>query len=86
MGELVPEEFALHSGRTGGAARLAEMEAQPLVIQREERWASQACVGCVGSNMEDPLCVSRILAGRSGAPGRQPGQGTRRGRGEGRIG
>ena len=75
--ELVPEEFSLHSGRIGGATRLAEMGAQPWVIQRRERWASQAFMGYVRSNMEGPLWVSRILVGRSGAPSRQPGQGTR---------
>ena len=34
---LVPEEFALHSGRIGGATRLAAMGASSRVIQREER-------------------------------------------------
>ena len=64
VGELVPEEIALHSGRIGGATRLAEMGAQPWVIQREGRWALQAFMGCVRSNMEDPFWVSSILVGR----------------------
>ena len=79
-GELVQEEFARHLGRIGGATRLAEMVAQPSTIQREGRWVSQAFMGYVRSNMEDPLWVSRILVGRSRAPSRQPGQGTRWGR------
>ena len=36
---LIPEEFAVHSGRIGGATRLAAMGASPLVIQREGRWS-----------------------------------------------
>ena len=51
VGELVPEEFALHSGRIGGATRLAETGAQPWVIQREGRLASQAFKRYVRSNM-----------------------------------
>ena len=42
----------LHSGRIGGAPRLAEMGAPPWVIQREGRWASQAFVGYVRSNKD----------------------------------
>ena len=37
VAELRPEEFALHSGRIGGATKLAEMGAPPWVIQREGR-------------------------------------------------
>ena len=78
VAELIPEEFALHSGRIEGATRLAEMGALPWVIQREGRLASQAFMGYVRSNMEDPLLwVSRVLVGRTGEPSRQPGQGTR---------
>ena len=81
------DQFALHSGRIEGATRLAEMRAQPWVIQREGRWASLALIGYVRSNMEDLLWVSRILVGRSGAPSRQPGQRTRwGGKGWNRIG
>ena len=38
LGELIPEEFALHSGRIGGAPRLAEIGeigAPPRVIQKK---------------------------------------------------
>ena len=75
MAELIPEEFALHSGRIGGATRLAEMGAPPWVIQREGRWAKQAFMGYVRLNMGDPLWVSTVLVGRTGEPSRQPGQG-----------
>ena len=50
---LVPEEFALHSGRIEGVTRLAAMGACPLVIQRKERWSFSAFtvyvmgVGCL---------------------------------------
>ena len=77
VAELMPGEFALYSGSIGGATRLAEMGAPPWVIPGEERWASQAFMGYVRSNMEDPLWVSRVLVGGTGEPSRQPGQGTR---------
>ena len=60
MRELVLTEFALHSGRIGGATRLAEMGAQPWVIQREGRRASQEFMGYVRSNMKVPLGVKDI--------------------------
>ena len=37
---LIPEEFALHSGRIGGAMKLAEMGAPSWMSRRERRWAS----------------------------------------------
>lgn len=77
VGELVPEEFVLHSGRIGGATKLAGVGAQSWVIHGEGRWASQAFMGCVGSNMEDPLCVSRVAVGRTGVPCRQLRHGAR---------
>ncbi|CAM9899729.1 unnamed protein product, partial [Choristocarpus tenellus] len=36
------EEYALHSGRIGGATRLASMGVSELVIQRRGRWKSKA--------------------------------------------
>ena len=76
---MVPEEFALHSGRIGGATRLAEKGASALVIQREGRWKSDAFMVYVRANMEDPMWVSRILVEKEGGASRQPGQGTERG-------
>ena len=73
---LVPEEFALHSGRIGGATRLAGMGASARVIQREERWSSSAFMVYVRANMEDPQWVSEALSGEEGSK-RFPGQGTR---------
>ena len=77
VAELIPEEFALHSGRIGGATRMAEMGAPPWVIQKQGRWVLQAFMGYMRSNMENPLWVSRVLVGRTGEPSTQPGQGTR---------
>ena len=45
VGELVPEECAPHSRRRGGATRPVEMAAQPWVVQRKGKWASQAFRG-----------------------------------------
>ena len=72
---LVPEEFALHSGRIGGATRLAAMGASSRVIQREGRWSSSAFVVYVRANMEDPQWVSEALCGEEVSK-RLPGQGT----------
>ena len=75
---LVPEEFALHSGRIGGATRLAAMGASSRVIQREGRWSSSALMVYVyvRANMEDTQWVSEALSGKGGSK-RLPGQGTR---------
>ena len=73
---LVPEKFALHSGRIGGITRLAALGASPLVIQREGRWSSSAFIVYVRANMEDPQWVSEVLSGEKGSK-RQPGQGTK---------
>ena len=73
---LVPEEFALKSGRIEGATRLAAMEASSRVIQREGRWSSSAFMVYVRANMEDTQWVSEALSGEEGSK-RFPGQGTR---------
>ena len=73
---LVPEKFALHSGRIGGATRLAAMGASSRVIQREGRWSSSAFMVYVRANMEDPQLVSGALSGEGGSK-RLLGQGTR---------
>ena len=73
---LVPEEFALHSGRIGGATRLAAMGASFRVIQREGRWSSSTFMVYVRANMEDPHWVSEALSGEGGSK-RLPVQGTR---------
>ena len=52
---LIPEEFELHSGRTGGATKLAAGGASNAVIQREGRWASNAFTRYVRANMYDPI-------------------------------
>lgn len=51
MGEL---EFALHSGRMGGASKLAEMGAQPWGVQREGKRAA-GLFGIYEVTYEDPV-------------------------------
>ena len=77
VGELGPDELALHSGWIMGATRLAEMGAQPWVILREGRRTLQTLTVCVRLNMEDLLWGSRILVARPVVPSGQQGQGTR---------
>ena len=74
---LVPEEFALHSGRIGGATRLAAKRISEAVIKTEGRWSSDAVMVCVRANTEDPVWVSEVLGEGGGEYERQPGQGTR---------
>ena len=66
--ESVNSSKAASPVRTWGSRGIASWNAG---ARREEN------MGYVRSNMEDPFWVSRILVGRSGAPSRQPGQGTR---------
>lgn len=81
---LVPTEFALHSGRIGGATRLAAMGVPEAVIQKEGRWASDSYKTYVRGNMEHPVLVSGVLEAGAGVYDRQPGQGTQFGRSKGR--
>lgn len=74
---LVPEHFALHSGRIGGATRLAAMGVAEAVIQKEGRWASDAYKVYGRANMEHPVLVSGVLEAGAGRYDRQPGQGTK---------
>lgn len=62
MARLVPEDFAPHSGRIGGATRLATMGANPLIIQRESRWLSSAFMVHVRANTEDCQWVSEVFS------------------------
>lgn len=54
---LVPEELDLHSGRFGGATRLAVMGAKPRVMQRDGKWLSDTFMVYVRANMDDPQRV-----------------------------
>ena len=79
---LVPEEFVLHSGRIGGATRMAarELAARGLpeaVIKKEGRWLSDSFMVYVGANMEDPVWVPEMLEHGARVFERQSGQGTR---------
>lgn len=69
----MPRENALHSGRIGGALKLAMEEANMIVMKKERRWASDAPMVYVRSNIEDPIWVSKAFV--KGGTTRQPGQG-----------
>ena len=77
---LVPGEYALHSGRTGGATRLAAGGVSTMQIQRRGRWKSDAFMMYVRATREEDR-VSRVLASNAAAGGIQPGQGTKWGGG-----
>ena len=64
---LIPEEFALHSGRIEGVTRLVAMRASPLVIQRKGGWSSNAFMTYVRGNMEDLRWVLEVVSGRTEA-------------------
>ena len=59
--KLILEKFALHSGRIGGATKLAAERVREAVIKKEGRWSSDAFMVYVRANMEDPVCVSEVL-------------------------
>ena len=69
-----PEEYALHSLRVGSASTLAAGgDVSGRVIQRKERWKSDACVTYTRNNADDSGHVSRKLAAGKGLK-RQPGE------------
>lgn len=72
MAEIQPEEFPLHSERTGGAKALAENGVEPMEIQREGRWSSDAFLTHVRVNLEFSQWVSTSLV-RGNQGGRKPG-------------
>jgi hypothetical protein len=78
---LVSEEYALHSGRIGGATRLAAGGVSTLEIQRQGRWKSDAFMMYVRATREEEDKVSCVLASNAVAAGIQPGQGTKWGGG-----
>jgi len=78
---LDPAEFSLHSGRIGGATRLALMGIPFEVIKNEGRWKSEAFRAYVRANFGFAKMVSGALEAGAGVCERQPGQGTLFGRG-----
>ena len=78
---LVPGEYALHSGRIGGATRLAAGGVSVMEIQRQGRWKSDAFMTYVRATRDEEVKVSRVLASNAVAGGIQPGQGTKWGGG-----
>ena len=71
---LDPREYALHSGRIGGATRLAAMGLSTYDIQRQGRWKSQAVGMYIRINKEAEARVSKALASSAMGKGIQPGQ------------
>lgn len=71
---LNPSEYALHSGRIGGATRLAAMGLSTYDIQQQGRWKSQAVGMYIRTNKEAEARVSRALASNALGKGVQPGQ------------
>jgi len=57
-----PSEFALHSGRIGGATQLAKQGASVIQIQRAGRWKSGAFMKYVRAGGEGASFVSHVLA------------------------
>ena len=56
-----PMQYALHSGRIGGATKLAAQGASPLQIQRAGRWKSQVFMTYVRAEGEGAQFVSEAL-------------------------
>ena len=73
----IPEDFALYSGKKGGATRLAAKRVPEAMIKQEGRWSSDAFMVYVRANTEYPVWVSEVLGEGAGEYDRQPGQGTR---------
>lgn len=61
-----PEEFALHSGRIGGATHLASQGASEIQIQRAGRWKSSAFMVYVRAGGEGAKFVSHALTNPDG--------------------
>ena len=78
--EFVPGEYALHSGKFGGATRLAAGGLSRTEIRRQGRWKSDAFTMYVRATREEDK-VSKVLASNAAAGGIQPGQGTKWGGG-----
>ena len=60
-----PVDFALHSGRIGGATQLAKQGASVIQIQRAGRWKSSAFMTYVRAGGEGASYVSNALAASS---------------------
>ena len=70
------EDYSLHSLRIGRATHLPVAGATPVVLQREVRWASDACKAYVRSQGKDANWVATIIAQKGLSNGIQAGQGT----------
>ena len=73
---LIPEEFALRSGRIEVATRLAAKRVPEAVIKKEGMWSSDAIMVYIRANMEDPIWAAEVLGDGAGEYERQSGKGT----------
>ena len=75
MTEIQPDEFALCSGKIGGATALAADGVEPMVIQKEGMWSLDAFMLYVRAKMKGSRRVSTSLVGRiKGAGNRGKGR------------
>ena len=65
--DLNPHDFDLHSGRVGGATRLAEAGASTIQIQKAILWKSDAFMPYVRAAGEGASTVSRMMERRRDA-------------------
>lgn len=71
---LKHEEYALHSGRIGDAARLAAMGLSAYDIQQQRRWMSDAVGMYIRASRESEEKASYAIASHAKGKGVQPGQ------------
>ena len=74
---LIPEKFALHSGRIGRATERDARRVPEVEIKKERRWSSDSSQLYVRPNVENPVWVPGVLENEAGELERQPGQGAR---------
>ena len=71
---LDPSEYALHSGRIGGATRMAAAGLSSYDIKQQGRWKSDAMSVYIRTNREAEARASAALASNAIGLGIQPGQ------------
>lgn len=69
MAKIQSEEFALDSGKIKGATALAANGVEPMMIQREGRWSSDAFITYARGNLKASQSMSTSLV-RSNQGGR----------------
>ena len=74
---LIPQKIALHSGKIGGATRLAARRVPEVVIKKNDGGRRTHLSRNVRANVENPVWLSGRLEHGAGEFERQPGQETR---------